>query len=245
MGRNAILSVMPGDRLSQRDRERIAQMLGQRLPAAEIARRLGRPTSTVTREVTRNSGPGGYDPTRAHLLAERRGRRSRPTPAASLATYGREQPAVRAVEVELVDVLVRTGLARMPARVFAFLSTAESGGSTAAELVHRLRVSPASISTAVSYLHEQRMIRREREPQQRAYRYVIDEDVWYHSALASAQRSASVAAAAKRGADLLGTDTPAGHRLAEMSAFLDVLSGDLVERAQHWRRVMSERHASD
>ncbi len=210
-------------------------MLAQRLAYAEIARRLGRPTSTISREVSRNSGPGGYDPRRAHLQTEWRGRRGGPPPAP--ASYERA-PAVRAIEAELTEVLASTGLARMPARVLAFLCTTESGASTAAELVHRLRVSPASISTAVRYLLEQRMIRREREPGRRAYRYVIDKDVWFHSAVASARRTARLSEAAKRAAGILGAGTPAGDRLAGMSAFLDVLSGDLVERAKHWRRVM-------
>ncbi|MGW7486629.1 helix-turn-helix domain-containing protein [Streptomyces sp. NPDC054786] len=42
------------------DRRDIEAGLAEDLPYAAIARRLGRPTSTVSREVARNGGPGGY-----------------------------------------------------------------------------------------------------------------------------------------------------------------------------------------
>ncbi|NUT46387.1 MAG: helix-turn-helix domain-containing protein, partial [Saccharothrix sp.] len=51
---------MPGGRLTDEDRRDIAAGLALGLGYAEIARRLGRPTSTVTREVIRNGGPGDY-----------------------------------------------------------------------------------------------------------------------------------------------------------------------------------------
>jgi IS30 family transposase len=52
--------------------------LAQRLPYREIARRLGRPASTVSREVRRNSpaaGPRGYRAVAAQVRAEERARR--------------------------------------------------------------------------------------------------------------------------------------------------------------------------
>jgi len=49
---------MPGGRLTQQERQQ-DRALGwaDNLPYAEIARRLDRPTSTITREVMRNGGP--------------------------------------------------------------------------------------------------------------------------------------------------------------------------------------------
>ena len=51
---------MPGARLTHEDRRRIAAWLADGLGYAEIGRRLGRPTSTISREVTRNGTPGEY-----------------------------------------------------------------------------------------------------------------------------------------------------------------------------------------
>lgn len=54
---------MPGGRLTQQERQQIALGLGDGLAYAEIARRLDRPTSTITREVMRNGGPPATAPT--------------------------------------------------------------------------------------------------------------------------------------------------------------------------------------
>ena len=69
---------MPGGRLSQQDRQQIALGLADSLPYAEIARRVDRPTSTVTREVMRNGGPTAYRADLAHRATERRAHRRRP-----------------------------------------------------------------------------------------------------------------------------------------------------------------------
>ncbi|MFD3481484.1 helix-turn-helix domain-containing protein, partial [Streptomyces sp. NPDC058695] len=71
---------MPGGRLSQHERQEIARGLADGLAYAEIARRLDRPTSTVTREVMRNGGPTSYHADQAHRATERRAhRRKQPT----------------------------------------------------------------------------------------------------------------------------------------------------------------------
>src|SRR6185503_16405798 len=64
-----------GRYLSLAEREEIAVGVAARKSLREIARELGRPASTVSREVARN-GPGGrYRAVRAQALAELRGRR--------------------------------------------------------------------------------------------------------------------------------------------------------------------------
>ncbi|MFF1799329.1 helix-turn-helix domain-containing protein, partial [Kitasatospora sp. NPDC058263] len=70
---------MPGGRLTQQERQQIALGLADGLPYAEIARRLDRPTSTITREVMRNGGPTGY---RADLAQRATGHRARRRQAA-------------------------------------------------------------------------------------------------------------------------------------------------------------------
>ncbi|MFD0427836.1 helix-turn-helix domain-containing protein [Streptomyces zhihengii] len=67
--------------MTQQERQRIAAGLADGLSYAEIGRRLERPTSTISREVSRNGGPGRYRPQQAHLATVRRARRG--TPVAS------------------------------------------------------------------------------------------------------------------------------------------------------------------
>ena len=69
---------MPGGRLTQQERQQIALGLADSLSYAEIARRLGRPTSTITREVMRNGGPTAYRADLAQRATERRAHRRRP-----------------------------------------------------------------------------------------------------------------------------------------------------------------------
>ena len=71
---------MPGGRLTSEDRRHIASGLAEGLGYAEIARRLGRPTSTISREVARNGGSGGYRADRAHEATRGRAHRRRPAP---------------------------------------------------------------------------------------------------------------------------------------------------------------------
>ncbi|UQI46483.1 helix-turn-helix domain-containing protein [Streptomyces sp. HU2014] len=236
---------MPGSRLTQQDRRRIAAGLADGLSYADIAKRLDRPTSTVTREVMRNGGPVEYRADRAHHatgLRARRGRRSgacTPATATAVAAYGRDEEAVRDYDERLTRLLVDMGLPRMAAGVLACLYTTDSGNITAADLVQRLRVSPASISKAVGYLEGQEMIRRERDASQRRDRYVIDEDVWYRAMLISAQLAAVLAETACDGAGVLGADTPAGARLKGMGEVLEHVGHDLLRSVEHWRHAFS------
>ena len=67
--------------LSVLERQRIATLRAQHLSVREIARRLGRSASTVSREVRRNMRPhdrGVYDGDLAHARARERARRTRP-----------------------------------------------------------------------------------------------------------------------------------------------------------------------
>ena len=87
---------MPGGRLTDEDRQQIASGLGEGLGYAEIARRLGRPTSTVSREVDRNGGTRGYRADHAQQATRRRARRRGPTgPAHAVDAYGRDAGGVR------------------------------------------------------------------------------------------------------------------------------------------------------
>src|SRR5687767_1363347 len=123
---------MPGGRLTQQDRERIAAGLADGLSHAEIARRLDRPTSTISREVVRNGGRGGYRPQQAHQATVQRARRGPPAPPRAAGVPS------STMEEEILAMAVRTGLPRMIARVHLDLLLAEDGRRTAAELTRRL-----------------------------------------------------------------------------------------------------------
>ncbi|MFK0192490.1 helix-turn-helix domain-containing protein [Kitasatospora sp. NPDC090308] len=232
---------MPGGRLTQQERQQIALGLADDLAYAEIARRLDRPTSTVTREVMRNGGPAGYRADLAQRATEHRThRRAAPPRDPHLADRpddGRDPGAVDAFEEAITTVFMQSGLSRMPARVLAALLLTDSGSLTATELARRLQVSPASVSKAVAFLDEQSMIRRERDERRRE-RYVVDDEIWYQSAVASAHANAAVAATARQGVVVLGSTSPAGTRLENIARFLDHLSEMLLRAADQGRDVL-------
>ncbi|MFJ9822394.1 helix-turn-helix domain-containing protein [Streptomyces sp. NPDC101151] len=232
---------MPGGRLTQQERQQIALGLADGLAYAEIARRLERPTSTITREVMRNDGPTAYRADLAHRATERRTHRRRQTaPRGSQATpqgYGRDAEAVREYEELLTTVFTQSGMPRMMSRVMACLTTTDAGSLTASELVQRLQVSPASISKAIAFLDGQGLVRRERDERRRE-RYVVDDDVWYESMMASARAIAQVVETARQGAGVLGPGTPAATRLENIARFLDYVSESTARAAEQARDIL-------
>jgi DNA-binding transcriptional regulator GbsR (MarR family) len=232
---------MPGGRLTQQERQQIALGLADGLAYAEIARRLDRPTSTVTREVMRNGGPTAYRADLAHRATEHRAhRRRQAAPRGSQApelAHGRDAEAVREYEERFTTVLMQTGAPKMMSRVLTCLYTSDTGSLTAAELVQRLQVSPASISKAITYLEGQGLVRRERDERRRE-RYVADDDVWYQSMIASARGTVQVAETARQGVHILGQGTPAATRLENIARFLDFVSESITRAADQAREVL-------
>ncbi|WAE76834.1 helix-turn-helix domain-containing protein (plasmid) [Streptomonospora nanhaiensis] len=221
---------MPGDRLTHEDRGRIADGLAAGLSYTQIARRLDRPTSTVSREVARNGGPDRYRPNHAHLSTLRRARRSHPAPSGPPPTadaHGRDPAAVRAFTEHFAELVERTGVPRTAARVLVSLLAADPGSLTAAELVERLGVSPASVSKAVGYLEGLEVVRRERTTGRRE-RYIVDDDAWLQAWIASARANARWAEAAHEGVAVLGSATPAGARMEQIVRFFARLSENMA-----------------
>lgn len=232
---------MPGGRLTQQERQQIALGLADGLAYAEIARRLDRPTSTVTREVMRNGGPTAYRADLAHRATERRAHRRRravPRGTEALAQgYGRDPEAVRAYEETLTTVFMQSGTPHMMARVMACLTISDAGSLTAAELVRHLQVSPASVSKAIAFLESQDLVRRERDERRRE-RYVVDDEVMYQAMTASARSTAQVAETARQGVGVLGAGTPAGTRLENTARFLDFVAESLARAAEQARAIL-------
>src|SRR6516225_1921781 len=231
-------ALMPGGRLTQEDRRRIAAWLGEGLSHAEIGRRLSRPTSTITREVNRNRGPAGYQADQAQRATRQRARRRNTAAAPAMAAPadpradGRDPAAVRQFEQRFTEALAQMGMPRMICLVLTRLMTTDSGSMTSAELVRRLRVSPASISKAIGVLEDQQLVRRERDG--RRERYVVDDDAWYRATITSGFTNNVFAEAALDGAEVLGPDTPAGARLADTGRFLKNFGDDLLRCAEYW-----------
>ncbi|GII63056.1 hypothetical protein Skr01_31410 [Sphaerisporangium krabiense] len=214
---------MPGSRLTHDDRRRISAWLAEGLGYAEIGRRLGRPTSTISREVARNADRGAYQADHAQRVAGGRARRRRPVPGAEPPPGGRSE-AARAFVERFAGLLAGTGLPRMASRVFVCLVTSDSGSLTAAELVHGLRVSPASVSKAIAYLEAMELVGREPDRGGRRERYFVGDDVWIRAWRADTGAHAEVAEAARRGVEIFGDGTPAGDRLARMGGFFRRIS---------------------
>lgn len=226
------------------ERQQIASGLADGLAYAEIARRLDRPTSTITREVTRNGGPTGYRADLAHRATQQRThRRKQAAPQGAQALpqpYGRDAEAVRGYQETLTTVFLTSGLPKMMARVLGCLYTTDTGSLTASELAQRLQVSPASISKAITFLESPDLVRRERDERRRE-RYVVDEDLWYQSMIRSARANDQFIETARQGVGILGRGTPAATRLENSARFLDFVSEGLTRAAEQGREVLYTR----
>ena len=232
---------MPGGRLTQHERQQIALGLADGLAYAEIARRLDRPTSTITREVMRNGGPTTYRADLAHRATERRAHRRRHAaaqgPEAPPQAHGRDAETVREYEEMFTTILMQSGLPKMMSRVLVCLYTTDSGSLTASELVQRLQVSPASISKAITFLESLDLVRRERDERRRE-RYVVDDDLWYQSMMRSARDNAQLAETARQGVGILGPDTPAAARLDNIARYLDFVADSITRAAEQAREIL-------
>jgi DNA-binding transcriptional regulator GbsR (MarR family) len=232
---------MPGGRLTQQERQQIALGLADSLPYAEIARRLDRPTSTITREVMRNGGPTAYRADLAHRATERRTHRRRPVSSRSTdlipQPHGRDAEAVAEYEETLTTVLMASGLPKMTARVLTLLFTTDAGSLTAPQLAQRLQVSPASISKAIAFLESQSLVRRERDERRRD-RYIVDDELFYQATIASARANDQLVATARQGVAILGPHTAAAHRLENIARFLDFISESITRAAEQAREVL-------
>ncbi|MGC4997105.1 helix-turn-helix domain-containing protein [Streptomyces sp. DT195] len=235
---------MPGGRLTHQERQQIALGLADSLPYAEIARRLDRPTSTVTREVMRNGGPTAYRADLAHRATERRAhRRKSPASQGSESApqpHGRDAEAMAEYEETFAAVLMASGLTKMSARVLTCLFTTDAGSLTASQLARRLQVSPASISKAIAFLESQSLVRRERDEGRRD-RYVVDDELFYQATIASARANDKLVETARRGVAVLGPQTPAATRLENIARFLDFISESITRAAEQAREVLHTR----
>lgn len=139
-------------------------------------------------------------------------------------------------------VLTDMGLQRMAARVFAMLMVTDSGRMTAAELADALSVSRAAISGAVRYLDQVGMVQKTRLPGQRVDSYSLYDDLWYTAYFKRTKALTLWQDSALEGMHLLGEDTPAGRRMAEMREFFDFIAAEIPRMYERWHETRRSAH---
>jgi predicted transcriptional regulator len=163
--------------------------------------------------------------------------RPRREPARAAAPSARDEAASTQFVERLGSTLTDLGMQRVPSRVFAALMADEDGRMTSAELATALRLSPASISGAVRYLTQMRMIHREREVGTRKDVYVIAADQWHDTLLNTDQIYGRLAAAFAEGIGAVGgPDSDAGRRVSTSVEFLEFIIKEMAGIADRWDR---------
>jgi len=157
----------------------------------------------------------------------------KPAPAADVARF---------VE-RFAAALTEAGVPRMPARAFAALFATDTGRLTAAELAETLQASPAAISGAMRYLTQVDLASRQREPGSRRDLFQVHDDVWYEALVRRDRVLVRWEDALREGIGVLGTDSPAGARLAETLAFFEFVGTELPDLLERWRVFKAERRA--
>jgi predicted transcriptional regulator len=159
--------------------------------------------------------------------------------AATSADHDREE-VLRFVE-RFAIVLASAGMARMPARVFAYALIDDADRYTATDLAEALRVSPAAISTSVRDLVNAGLLGKQREPGDRTDTYVLhDEDIWSEIYLNREGLLEQFERLAAEGIELVGRGRPGGRRLAETAAYFAFMRKEMPELVERWRKHRQE-----
>lgn len=151
--------------------------------------------------------------------------------------------AVRAFVERLGSALTDAGMPRLPSRVFAALLADDDGRMTSAELAEALDVSAASVSGAVRYLAQLRLLHREREAGTRRDVYVVRDDAWHDAMINSRRTYAPILDVIASGVRAVGPGTSAGQRLALSESFLQFLSDEMERVGERWEQHRSSLEA--
>ena len=155
----------------------------------------------------------------------------------------RDDEAVRRFIERFALTLAESGMARMPARVFAAILAADDGRCTAAELAAQLGVSPAAVSGAVRYLTQLRLVRREREPGERRDHYRISSGTWYEAVTRREEMVARWEQDLSDGVKAVGPGSPAGDRREETRRFFEHFRHALARAVREWRELRAAGRA--
>jgi DNA-binding transcriptional regulator GbsR (MarR family) len=132
------------------------------------------------------------------------------------------------------SIMFETGIPRMPARVFAALLASDDGRMTASELAAQVKASPAAISGAVRYLAQVRLVARERESGSRRDHVVLHDEVFYELMVHDLRSLTRWEQGLAEGIAGLGSDTPAGRRLAQTQEFFTFMQAELADMLERW-----------
>ena len=159
--------------------------------------------------------------------------------AATSTDHDREE-VLRFVE-RFAIVLASAGMARMPARVFAYALIDDADRYTATDFAEALRVSPAAISISVRDLVNAGLLGKQREPGDRTDTYVLyDEDIWSEIYLKREGLLEQFERVAAEGIELVGRGRPGGRRLAETAAYFAFMRKEMPELVERWRKHRQE-----
>jgi DNA-binding transcriptional regulator GbsR (MarR family) len=161
--------------------------------------------------------------------------------ADTVGTDERDPTAVRAFIEGFTSLLTQAGFPRTPARIFVALLTSDSSRLTAAELADVLRTSPASVSGGVRYLIQVGLVTAEGEPGSRRQHYRMPTDVWDEIVRLRNRQFARWVTELRGGVSALGTDTPAGSRMAATVRYFDFLSTEMSGLLTRWQDLDSHR----
>jgi DNA-binding transcriptional regulator GbsR (MarR family) len=133
-------------------------------------------------------------------------------------------------------LLTQAGFPRTPARIFVGLLTADDSSLTAAQLADLLQTSPASVSSGARYLVQVGLITAEGEPGSRRQHYRMSVDVWQDIVTLRDRQFTRWAAELADGVRILGSDSPAGLRMAETVRYFEFISAEMAGLLKRWRQ---------
>lgn len=136
------------------------------------------------------------------------------------------------------------GFPRMPARVLFTMMVADEPGLTAAELAHRLDVSPAAISGALKTLGLYGMLVREPVIGSRRDRYRLPDHAWYTASFQKGNAYRQLAKLADDGLGELEAGTAAAERATEMRDFFLFLANEIEGLMHRWEKYRGDHPAT-
>lgn len=142
--------------------------------------------------------------------------------------------------VERIGLLTEEdGFPRIAGRILGLLLV-EERPSSLDEMVEKLQVSKASISTNVRMLERLRILERVSAPGDRRDYYRVGEDPWENMFEVARRRLRHVLAVVEEGMETLPEEREVGRRrLREWSQFYSFLLDDLDSKLERWRERVS------